>query len=556
MGRQTTAFFNIVARSNIAQKMTRAGRSVRTFFKNFRKYAQNARRALQGVNNQLNNITSKMRGAIPGLGMLSGVGAVFAGREAILATARLESMETAIRHVSGTSDEAEKNLKFLHGTARGLGLDVEVAAEGFKKLVAAASKTQSMKSIRKMFYGLAASGRVLGLDASAQERIFYALSEMFSKGTVMAQELKLQIGNALPGAYGIMAEAASLVKGREITTKKLGKMMKAGDLKSDVFVPAFIDVLLSKYEKGVLKAKDTTAFALGVISYDWKMTVSDIGMMLVKSGILEHVSAIVLKVRSWVKANEKLIATKLKNWLDNIVNFGKWVIYNGDAILRWVKTMIALFIAFKTIMLATNIAVMLTNPVGQATLAIMLLASAFALLWGADKPIDLKLPKYLSFINDEIEGLRNLVQAFKKMLNGDFTGGFKHLKEFIAKGFTTGIKKAMTPVRAFIEWISGYDIFDAPKQYAAWESKTIKNILNTFNHSRLRIPSMEPNFGMNPGDYYNPPQIERPGTVGNRSITEQLAETAVNVYGKAEVELKDTTGRYADTTGVVDLKVN
>ena len=67
----------------------------------------------------------------------------------------------------------------------------------------------------------------MGLSVENQERAFLALNQMMSKGTVQAEELRGQLGEALPGAFGIMAKAVG------VTEKELQNMMKAGEVLAD-----------------------------------------------------------------------------------------------------------------------------------------------------------------------------------------------------------------------------------------------------------------------------------------------------------------------------------
>ena len=64
-----------------------------------------------------------------------------------------------------------------------------------------------------------------------------AVEQMLSKGKVTAEELRRQLGNSLPGAFNLMAQAAG------VSTAELEKMMKAGQVISEDVLPRFAQVL-------------------------------------------------------------------------------------------------------------------------------------------------------------------------------------------------------------------------------------------------------------------------------------------------------------------------
>ena len=77
---------------------------------------------------------------------------------------------------------------------------------------------------------------------------------MMSKGTVQAQELKLQLANVLPGAFSMMARAVG------VTTSKLDDLMSKGKLAAKDVLPKFADEL-NKMTAGKI---DTTGLQLSI----------------------------------------------------------------------------------------------------------------------------------------------------------------------------------------------------------------------------------------------------------------------------------------------------
>jgi tape measure domain-containing protein len=72
--------------------------------------------------------------------------------------------------------------------------------------------------IRDLFLGISQAAATFGMSAEKVDRVNYAFAQMASKGQVMSEELKGQLGDVLPGAMGIFAEAAGF-KGPDAITK-------------------------------------------------------------------------------------------------------------------------------------------------------------------------------------------------------------------------------------------------------------------------------------------------------------------------------------------------
>jgi hypothetical protein len=81
----------------------------------------------------------------------------------------------------------------------------------------------------------------MGISIDKQNDAFYAFNQMLSKGTVQAEELKKQLGNALPGAIKAATMAyQELHPNLKVTEQMMLDQMKAGKLVSNEMVPAII----------------------------------------------------------------------------------------------------------------------------------------------------------------------------------------------------------------------------------------------------------------------------------------------------------------------------
>jgi hypothetical protein len=81
----------------------------------------------------------------------------------------------------------------------------------------------------------------MGLSLEQQQAAFYAIDQMMSKGTVTAEELKKQLGNAMPGAIKAAAmaymELHPAIKSIQEAEEALYSDMKKGAIDSATYVP-------------------------------------------------------------------------------------------------------------------------------------------------------------------------------------------------------------------------------------------------------------------------------------------------------------------------------
>ena len=118
-----------------------------------------------------------------------------------------------------------EEVDFLRANADRLGISFSSLADTYSKFAVATSQANfSQEATRDIFLSVAEAGRVNKLSVDQMNGTFKALEQMVSKGTVTAEELRGQLGDRLPGAFSIMANALGK------TTAELNKMMENGEV--------------------------------------------------------------------------------------------------------------------------------------------------------------------------------------------------------------------------------------------------------------------------------------------------------------------------------------
>ncbi len=181
------------------------------------------------------------------VGMFAGVTALSVGlfklsSSALNAGRVFEASMARFKAASGSIEIAGKNMAFVVQTALKLGLRIDTSARAFSRLAASAAGTAlEGEGARKVFLAVSKAAAALRLDGQEVEGTFRAIEQMMSKGSVQAEELRGQLGERLPGAFRIAAEAMG------VSTSELGKMLKAGEVLAEDFLPKLADALESTF---------------------------------------------------------------------------------------------------------------------------------------------------------------------------------------------------------------------------------------------------------------------------------------------------------------------
>jgi tape measure domain-containing protein len=154
--------------------------------------------------------------------------------ESVNAAIKLDNLKTALSFGSGGAGNAAKDLAFIRGEATRLGVPLGALQDGFVKLSASTKGTSNAGQVTKdLVTGLAQASTTLGLSAEESGGAILALSQIASKGTVQAEELRGQLGERIPGAFSIAARAMGVTEGQ------LNKLLETGSVTANEFLPKF-----------------------------------------------------------------------------------------------------------------------------------------------------------------------------------------------------------------------------------------------------------------------------------------------------------------------------
>jgi len=163
-----------------------------------------------------------------------------------------------------------KEMLFIDNVQRAFGLNLETTRNGFVKLYASMAPTGfDSGSIEKLFTGISAATAALQLTPDKAERVIYAFGQMASKGQIMSEELKGQLGDVLPGALSIFAKATGM------SVKEFGKAMEDGEFTGNRFREVFAkvsDELINRFGTGAQVAGKSLQGLINTVGGDFTRT--------------------------------------------------------------------------------------------------------------------------------------------------------------------------------------------------------------------------------------------------------------------------------------------
>lgn len=199
------------------------------------------------------NVTGNLIGNLGGnaiMGFISNVKQAFG--DVVRETSKLDSLRATYKAIFSSNSDYIDSLREMSIMAEKNGTSIIKLKEQYIQFAAAAkgSSLEGKKSF-DVFNSVTKSLSLMGKSGEQSDRVLLALTQMMSKGTVQAEELKTQMGDSLPGAINIMAKAVGT------NVEGLMKMMKAGEVIASEVLPKFAKELEKAYGADTIDRIDT-----------------------------------------------------------------------------------------------------------------------------------------------------------------------------------------------------------------------------------------------------------------------------------------------------------
>jgi tape measure domain-containing protein len=259
------------------------------------------------------------------LELVAAGGIVGLGRAVYDVGVQMIGLQRGFDAVTGDAQKTHAEFTFLRELAAKTGYSFYELTQNFLQLAAATKGTGvTMSQAEDIFSALVETSRALGLSTEQTNNALLAVTQMMSKGKVEAQELRLQLGNALPGAVNVFAQALG------ISTGQLEKMMSSGELLSNDVLPQVAKYLHSTYGEAAALAATTPDAALNRLKDAWR----DLLLVIGKSDVLATVTKILEDMTRTLKdpatiAQIQVFAKELSAIIgviyDLVTQWGAWI---------------------------------------------------------------------------------------------------------------------------------------------------------------------------------------------------------------------------------------
>lgn len=367
----------------------------------------------------------------------------FKGARAVIeAGMQLDALENTLLFALESSEAAGEAFGFLRAETDRLGISFVGSAKQFAQMNAAAVGTAlEGEKVRDIFTAVSEAGRVMGLQTFQIERAFLALQQMISKGTVQSEELRQQLGEQLPGAYQIAARAMG------VTTQELSKMLKAGEVVSEDFLPKFAAELRRTVNPALPAAMRTYAAEVERLKNAYVEFLQEVARSGALDALRGQVVGLTGKIREMAESGElEKLATRLADIIGRLGELlgqaAEFAAEHGNAIINLgiayatlrlasvVKDFAQLATGLLGYTIAANVATVATNALTVALKAAAIASKAFPYLAAAAGLYQLVAlqGEYLGQIEDELQATAQRERNLRKLNDASLEAGEAQLQ--------------------------------------------------------------------------------------------------------------------------------
>lgn len=193
-----------------------------------------------------------------------------AGKIALEAAVRVDKLYKSYASITGSLPAARQQLDFMYEATNRLGLEFFSTAEASKGFFAAVRGTSLEGKGNEIWQSVLTAGSALSLSREEMDGAFRALGQMVSKGKVQAEELRGQLGEQLPGAFGLAARAMG------VTTTELDKMLERGEVLAEDLLPKLAVEIQKTYGEAAMQAANGLQQSMNRVNTEWERFKSSI----------------------------------------------------------------------------------------------------------------------------------------------------------------------------------------------------------------------------------------------------------------------------------------
>lgn len=279
-------------------------------------YTKGFERGINSVKRQLRSLGGTFKSFAASMGAGLGIYQLVSQMSSV--AKELNTAKTTLKNVSESMGDYNKSMQLAKNLARDYSQDMVSLTSNLASFQASAKGTGiALSDVNDIFTSLTKASAYFNLSSQQTSQVLTAVAQMMSKGTVQAQELKLQLANVLPGAFSLMANAVG------VTTSELDDLMSKGKLVAKDVLPKF--------------AQELNKMTAGKIN----TTGLQSSMNRLKNTFTQFVTSVSFErfVAGTVNALDKLMSAIIRN-IDVVKTFGVALVgaFAGDKVANWGKS--------------------------------------------------------------------------------------------------------------------------------------------------------------------------------------------------------------------------
>lgn len=289
--------------------------------------AKAANTSLSGLATQIRTVQRLLLTGFAGYGLTS------ASRAIVNTNIQWQQSIHTMEAATGSAAKARQELEFVKDVSERLGLELLNTSQSYARLVAAAKESPELgKQIQGVFEGVASAATTLHMAPDQVNGVLLALEQMVSKGKVQTQELVLQLGQRVPGAFALAAKAL------DTNTAQLSQWLEQGKIAADEFLPRFGEALREAYGEQATKAAAGLQGQLNRLTNAF----TDLKIQAGESGFIDSYTTAVTDLRDVLKDPTVMDGLNtLITALGQLIEFGAKGIGGAVSVVKFVGEEIA-----------------------------------------------------------------------------------------------------------------------------------------------------------------------------------------------------------------------
>lgn len=178
---------------------------------------------------------------------------------------KFQGFIATMQAATGSVKIAREEYAYLRKISDDLGVRVDTLTVNYARLAVSLKDVSDGGQIsRDVFLGIAQAARTMHLGAEDTRLMFYAVTQMASKGVVSMEELRRQLGEKLPGVMKIAADSIGK------TTTELEKMVRSGKMQAIPFLRVFGPALQEAFGESAVIAASSLDAAIARVQNLWQ----------------------------------------------------------------------------------------------------------------------------------------------------------------------------------------------------------------------------------------------------------------------------------------------